>query len=191
MEQNKYDSELDEMRQQIALLKSKLDKEAIINDKLLRDTMKQKVSRINKNAIIVYICGLFVLTFGSCVFYMITQSVPFVVATIIMMIFCIGLTAHIHHGYSPDDVSGDMLTLARKTKKLKKQYKDWRKVSYVLIIIWFAYLAYVLCQNNTQAITFIISAAIGAAIGGIIGFKLDKKVIDTCDAILAELEINE
>ena len=53
--------QLDEMRQQIALLKAKLDKEAIVNDQLLRQSMRQKMGFINKSALIQYIAGFFTI----------------------------------------------------------------------------------------------------------------------------------
>ena len=51
MENNEINnSELETMRAQITLLKDKLDKETIVSDKLLRDTMWHKARNINANA---------------------------------------------------------------------------------------------------------------------------------------------
>ena len=46
MESNIYSSELAEMREQIQLLKSKLDNEKIINDRMLRKAMNKSVNKI-------------------------------------------------------------------------------------------------------------------------------------------------
>ena len=47
--------ELEEMKQQICLLKEKLEKQTIINDNMIRQAMQQKVSRMHKDAIIMII----------------------------------------------------------------------------------------------------------------------------------------
>ena len=62
MENNEINnSELETMRAQIALLKDKLDKETIVSDKLLRDTMRHKARNINANAWISVAASIFVI----------------------------------------------------------------------------------------------------------------------------------
>ena len=57
METNIHTEEhqIEEMRQQIALLKAKLENETIITDKMIRSTIKQKMEKINGNTIFSYI----------------------------------------------------------------------------------------------------------------------------------------
>ena len=50
MENDQYFKELEEMRDQIALLNKKLEKESIVNERLLRDAIKSKANAINANA---------------------------------------------------------------------------------------------------------------------------------------------
>ena len=49
MEKNFKNWELDEMKQQMDLLKSKLDHQKIINDQLVRRTMSEKAGKLRKD----------------------------------------------------------------------------------------------------------------------------------------------
>ena len=60
MEQNES-FELEEMRQQHALLKEKLNKQSIVNDAMLEKAMKRNLSKLNKR-----MRWLSVLLTGSC-----------------------------------------------------------------------------------------------------------------------------
>ena len=52
------DFELDEMRQQMAILKNKLNEQTIVNDRFIRRAIKHGVSTINKRYLIISIIAL-------------------------------------------------------------------------------------------------------------------------------------
>ena len=79
--------ELVEMREQMNLLKSKLDKQEIVNDRLLREVTSQRVRRLNRNVWQEGIACLFVITFGSYSFLQLGCSWWFVGFTIAYMLF--------------------------------------------------------------------------------------------------------
>ena len=62
--------ELQEMREQLAALKEKLNKQEVVNDRLIRDVLNQKMKVINKNGWFSSIAGLFVITFGNFILCM-------------------------------------------------------------------------------------------------------------------------
>ena len=53
MEKDINIEEFEMMKKQLEVLKDKLDKETIINEQLMRKTMKDKVSKLHKDAIII------------------------------------------------------------------------------------------------------------------------------------------
>ncbi len=185
-------TELDEMRSQIALLKEKLDKETIVNDSLLRDMMRQKMNVINRNAWIESISCLFVITYGSYVFYNITHSVSFVIGTILYMLTCTGATLFIHRKVRKGDVSGDLLTVAKNMKYVKRQYHNWLYFAFPSVILWLAWFfweAYLNCDEKIQLFMILVAACLfGAVIGGCIGWFIRRKVISTCDEIIRQIE---
>lgn len=183
--------ELEEMRAQLTVLKNKLDKEAIINERLLRDTMKRKANAINANAWISVGCGIFVIFWAVFFLSQIGFSRYFAVVTIVMMLFCIFITWKQHRNVNSKTMNGDLLTVAKVMKKLKEDYVNWLKYSFILIAIWLPWLAteYCLILKDWKKCVFVVSGLfVGAAIGAFIGLRMHKSVIRNAEDIIKEIE---
>ena len=86
----------DEMREQFTLLRHKLDQQDIINDSLLRETMRGRIGAINRTKYKSYICAAFSLALYPLLLYWGVFSNAFVIATCIMMLFCAYGTYYVH-----------------------------------------------------------------------------------------------
>lgn len=185
-------NELEEMRSQIALLKEKLDNEKIVNDKILRNATKTKIRSLRINQIIEYVSALFVITFGSVVFRSLGCSWEFVITTIIYMLFCAIMTFIQHRQLNRADVTnGDLLTVAKYAKKLKKDYHNWLYFAIPSIILWFSWLLNELYTSGKDE-HMILASGIGVLIGGTIGFligwMMNRKAKHTLDDIVRLIE---
>ena len=195
MENNEINnSELETMRAQIALLKDKLDKETIVSDKLLRDTMRHKARNINANAWISVAASIFVIFWA--LFYLPGEGFSwwFSGATILMMLVCDFFTWKYHKDVNDKTMSGDLLTVAKVMKQLRDNYKKWLKYSIALIAVWFTWLSIEFCIRLNDwrlAVIMIIALLIGLAIGGFIGLKMHKSVIRNAEEIISQIEENE
>ena len=134
-------SELETMRAQIALLKDKLDKETIVSEKLLRDTMRHKARNINANAWISVAASIFVIFWALTTVPSMGFSWWFVGATILLMLVCDFFTWKYHKDVNAKTMSGDLLTVAKVMKKLRDNYKKWLKYAIVMIAVWFVWLS--------------------------------------------------
>ncbi|MBQ2875367.1 MAG: hypothetical protein IJE85_08730, partial [Bacteroidales bacterium] len=85
-------NELEQMREQICLLKDKLEKQNIVNEQHIRRSMKSKMSSINRTIAGTIIAGSFALPYCSWFFWSQDLSTLFIVATAIMLTVCLGLT---------------------------------------------------------------------------------------------------
>lgn len=179
---------LEEMRAQISLLKEKLDKESIVNDKLMRDAIRQKMGTIGLNAIIEYIAGLFVITCGNLVFYQLTHSWPFVIVTALYMIICMVATYYTHSKANKKDCSGDLLTVAKKMKEIKNIYHQWLYFAIPSLVLWVLWLCWLIVQENEFAKEIITSMLVGLVIGAIIGLFSRHKVLNACDEVISQIE---
>ena len=83
------DMELEEMRAQINLLKEKLEKQGIVNSHLLQQSMKAKVSQIHRQGWKSVACGLVAIVAFAFNYVLGSLSLPFVIASILLMLFCI------------------------------------------------------------------------------------------------------
>lgn len=80
--------ELEEMKQQICLLKGKLEKQTIINDHIIRQAMQQKVSRMHKDAIIMIVVAIIGIPYCFFFFTLAGFSYWLAAATALFLLAC-------------------------------------------------------------------------------------------------------
>lgn len=191
MENTINNMEFDEMRAQLALLKEKLNKEELVNERLLRETMHVKARNINREAVLSVVAALFVIVMMPFSFRPMGFSLQFCIGTVIFMLVCIGATLYQHRDVNSCTMDGDLLTVAKVMRRLKKSYRDWFKFSIPAAVLWFGWMGYeVYCiSGNWKVVAMVMSSAlVGGIIGGIIGFASYKRVIRTCDEIISSIE---
>ena len=188
--------ELEEMRAQLGMLKDKLEKQTIINETHIRNSMKSKMSDINKTVTGTIIAGVFALCYCTWFFYWQDFSLAFVLATFVMLAVCLGITIAPRVILGKMDFSqGNLVETAEKLSKIKKHYQDWYKIAIPMIIVWFGWMIYEMLSihgmESPMAIGFCCGALIGGVIGGILGMRINLKVARKATVILdqiAELE---
>ena len=192
MENTLISHELEEMRAQISILKDKLEKQNIVNEKHLRNSMKSKMSDINRTIAGTIIAGA--LSLPYCTWFVWSQdlSTTFVVATGIILTVCLGLTILQQIRLKSLDFSkGNLVETAQRLSRIKKHYSEWHWVAIPIIIVWFGWLMYEVISklgNEPYVIGFCCGAAIGGIIGGIIGFRINRKVVRKTSEILTQIE---
>ena len=184
--------ELEEMRAQLGMLKDKLEKQAIINETHIRNSMKSKMSDINKTVTGTIIAGVFALCYCTWFFYWQDFSLAFVIATFVMLAVCLGITIAQRVILGKMDFSqGNLVETAEKLSKIKKHYQDWYKIAIPMIIVWFGWMMYEMLSihglESPMAIGFCCGALIGGVIGGIIGMRINRKVARKATEILDQI----
>ena len=102
------------MKEQLQVLKTKLNEQEIINDQLLRHVTQQRMRRINRNVWQQGFCCLFVVTFGNYVFRSMHCSWYFVAGTCLLMLVSFLATLLPHRWVSEEEIiTGDLLTVAK------------------------------------------------------------------------------
>ena len=192
MENNEINNrELETMRAQIALLKEKLDKETIVSEKLLRDTMRHKARTINTNAWISVAASIFVIIWALAYIPKEGFSWWFAGATVLMMLVCDFFTWKYHKDVNAKTMSGDLLTVAKVMTQLRDNYKKWLKYSIAMISVWFVWLSAEFCIRLNDwklALIMIVALLIGLVIGGFIGLKMHNSVIRNAEEIIKQIE---
>ena len=180
--------ELQEMREQLAALKEKLNKQEVVNDRLIRDVLNQKMKVINKNGWFSSIASLFVITFGNFIFYQMGLSTWFLIGTTVMMIFCVAVTWISHSWVNSNEIAnGDLLRVAKQAYRLQKAYKNWKYIALPMILAWGVWLGLeytAIVQDTTIVLVTMSGGVVGGLIGGIIGFRQNKKVINELDEMI-------
>ena len=184
--------ELQEMREQLAALKEKMNAQEMVNDRLIRDILIKKKKSVDKNIWLVGICGLFTATIGNWAFSYWGVSTWFLIGTTVLMLASFLLTIIPHNWVKKADIqSGNLLVAAKQVRRLRKLYKDWEIISIILAIIWatWLFIEFSAAIENKQILYLLIGASIvGGIIGGIIGLKVSRNIVYTLDEMIQEIE---
>ena len=190
-------NELQEMREQMALLQQTLQNEQIVNDRLLRDAMRNKITGIHRRAWVAAACALYVLTFGVWAFHSCGFSWWLIGGVVLIMIYCMIMTYLIHRRMAVSRVmTDDLRTVAHAARRLKQDYIDWLKqgiILSVLMVLGFAldilFGHTVFSDSSLTARLVVVSVLLtSSVIGFLIGYAMHRRVLTLCDDIIRQVE---
>ena len=192
------DTTFEEMRQQMAILKKKLEKQEIINESIIRQTIKKNASSILTHYYITTLLCILIIPFSYWVFVKLNQcSMAFWIGTSIFMLICMGVSL-----YNSQNLKGtnlfekDLMESQSHLARAKKLDANWLLIGIPLCLIWLGWLTYELyCQGNEVANGMFVGeftgAAIGTAIGLFIHFKTQRQYKEMIEQIEELKKIEE
>jgi len=185
------DTQFEEMRMQMEMLKSKLDKQEIVNEKILRKSMKKNMNNITRRYTILVVLALLMIPYAYYVFVsMMDYSIGFWIATVVFMLICSGFT--VWNGrdlYTGNLMEKNLLEVRQKMALAKKRDNQWLLFGIPMVILWLAYFVYEVYQKGgaEEVHSLLIAAAFGGAVGLIIGliahFKTQREYQEIIDQI--------
>jgi hypothetical protein len=191
---NNIDSkEMLEMKEQLSLLIKKLDKETIVNERMIRRSMKEKADRLNRRLIVEILVSLIMIPFFICVLPNLSKvSMPFCIFSAGFFALAILYGFYMYLRFRPQKfIEGNMIEARRDTLNFKKQTLRWTYCIgipfLVVYIAWFVYEKMQYYQGEILKIV-LVSALIGFLIGGAIGINIFLKDLRTTDEILMQIE---
>ena len=192
METNIQLNELQELKKQLTLLNNKLEKQEIINDKLIRNSIRNKISNINRTGIIMTVCAAIATPICSFNFhYILHFSIALNIFTCVFMVIAIAYTIWSHKGLNNNLLNGDLITASETILRTRKRYKQWYYFSYPWFAVWLCWLGwemYTRIENREMLIAAVIGGLVGIVIGGAWGIYQRNKIYRNIDAVLAQIE---
>lgn len=188
---------LEEMRQQMTTLKNKLNQQEIVNDRLIRRSMRNEVSNINRRYNIIMAIGILMVPYGYwCFVKLVGLSIFFWIATSIFMLICAGATFYNSRKISdPGLMSQSLVEARKKVVSAKKFESNWLLFGIPAVILWMGWFFYEIyqIQGGDFHNGFFWGGCVGGIIGAIIGIKIHLKtqrqyqdVIDQIEDLTAE-----
>jgi hypothetical protein len=180
--------DLENMRQQMALLKQKLEQQEIVNDSLIRQSVKKNASYVNRNYRLLFILDIIFIPLLYLLFcYYMHQPVW------MWLFIAIGLIYDAWHRRRIcrliDDkhlFEQDLLEVRKKVLKIKKYERIFNFISYPLIALWFVLFFYneylIAHQPSVSRIIILVVLAFG------LGYAFDRKMSRHYQEILKQIE---
>lgn len=186
--------EMQEMRDQMALLREHLDQQEIVSDRLLRETMKMKTKDIKYTKNMVFGAAVFCMIIYPLSSFSNMWSWPFALGTCAMMMFCVLATYYIHKPVEKLNLmTADLATVAQVMARFKKQYDNWlHYVTPALIIPWLAWACYEVAWKHapegSNPWVLVVALIVGACLGGLIGYRYHRKAVNAAQSVLEQIQ---
>ena len=187
--------ELDEMKQQLHILQDKFQKEVIINDTLIQESMKHKMSWIKKLFWMEVICSPFeILAWFGIVKACHLSWWTFGFFTI-MLLVCLFFDYIINLGSLRDEdyQRDNLIETSKKLVRMKHLRRIEYIVTYPLGSVWLGWAAFEMWQQVNLQHNEILSQQVGIvyvvliALAAFIGFYLYYKMQRTNDELIEQI----
>ncbi|MBR6489566.1 MAG: hypothetical protein IKT03_03430 [Muribaculaceae bacterium] len=185
------DFNIDEMRQQMAILQNKLDNQTIVNDRFIRRSIKHSVSTINKRYLVISLISLAMIPYGYWAFVKLNGlSIPLWIASCVMMLMVVAFC--FFNGRAMRDnklVDGNLQDTMHKVAAAKKRDANWLWIGIPMVLAWAAWVGWEMAQKmDADQLKyfmpfFIICIVVGCAIGLKVHFKTQRHYRDIIEQI--------
>ena len=190
-------TEFEEMRQQLDILKNKLDNQTLVNDKLIRQSMLNKMSFMKKYTWV----SLLMLPYTYYFYYkfrdMFYISWWFYGFTLILLTFSVCLDAYINHVNKKDFLNGDLIAASLQMQRMKKLRKKSLLYASPLMTIWISWLFIELYNGSSAAnggantslfYGAMVGSGVGVIVGGAIGIWLYLRMQRISSDIISQID---
>ena len=184
--------DLENMRQQMSTLKNKLNQQEILNDRLIRRSMRNEVNTIARRYYIIMALGLFMIPYGYwCFVKLCGLSLFFWIVTSIFMLVCAGATYYTCRKINdPHLMNRNLVEARKKVASAKKFEANWLFFGIPAVVLWFAWFMYESYKIHGDALSsgFFWGGCIGGIIGAICGLSLNFKTQRQFQDIIDQIE---
>ena len=183
------DNTLNEMQQQMQLLKDKLSKQTIVNEQMMRNAFGKGIKDLRSNYSVKTIAAIAGML-GCPSFYNLGCSLYFVIFGELMML--IALVATLYANRLIPRMDDDLLTAAGNLTRFRKINAEWIKYGIPTMVVWLGWLIVELFSGEEftagQAYAMIGGIAAGLTVGMCIGFRIRREIMRGVDELMAQIK---
>ena len=176
----------------MTMLKNKLNQQEIVNDRLIRHSMKKTAGNISRRYYFIMALCLLMIPYSYWAFVRLNGfSIPFWIFTCIVMLVSFGGTFYNSRKLNDSNMmTNNLVDVRRRMASGKKFDANWLFLGIPLAIVflgWFMYESYLLHPNAFFNGLF-WAGCIGGTIGAIWGFSLHFKTQRQYQEIIDQIE---
>lgn len=175
MENMENMNELEEMRQELQALKNKVERKGVLNERLVRKYIQDKMNDIRRTLYKLIVVVLLAIPLWIFIKYTQHLSWPLTIFTILMMVVSIASDWCINR-VDVGSIGEDLKVTANRLVEMKKRRSLREKIGCLVVLpIWALWVGYEFYQNapdHDSGIIMLVSMAIGGVIGGAAGLSI-------------------
>ena len=185
------DKEMDAMRQQMSTLKKKLDQQEIVNDHIIRQSMRKTANNIKTRYYAIMAISLMMIPYTYMVL-VIRQgiSLSFWIATAVFMLVCCGATYYNSLNVNiPNAMGRNLIEVSHRMARAKKFDANWLFFGIPAVIVWLGWLTWEFYQLDAETARYMFYGIIcGGIFGAILGFKMHFETQRQYQDIIDQIE---
>ena len=163
-------NELEEMRQQLGILKEKIDGQKLINDKLIRQSMLNKMSFMKKYTWVSFFALAYIYVGFFFLREQFNMSWLFYIATVIIMTVDVLFDAYINRFSKDQFLNNDLIATSKRMVRMKKLRKRSLLIGIIGMSIWSPWLFTELYYGASSSKGLVSPDYMwGTIVGGLIG----------------------
>ena len=185
------DMELEAMRQQMNTLKKKLDQQQIVNDHIIRQSMRKTAKSIKTRYYAIMALSLLMIPYTYLIFVeRLGISLAFWIATAVFMLICCVATYYNSLNVNiPNAMGRNLIEVSSRMARAKKFDANWLFFGIPAVIVWLGWLTWELYHLDAEMTRYMVYGIIcGAAIGSIAGFRMHHKTQSQYQEIIDAIE---
>lgn len=196
--------ELEDMKQQLAALRSQLDKEVVMREDALRRTLRQRAGSFKSREVVSMVFVLVVALVLPLVMFELGCSLALCLFTGISLLLMAGWSYYVYHTLHVGHIlDQDLLTAQTDLQTYKRWYRNqlmfvgmpWVAVFFVWYLVeqYTMHLTNIAEQSASYHVGYLIgmgaSMTVGGVIGGLIGyFTFYRPQMKLADKMMQEIE---
>lgn len=186
--------EMEQMRGEYARLKEELDRQKIINERLMENTFRKNVDLLDNNRKTgIALCVVMALFLAALAVFMEAFTLPLAAGVALCLIIMAGYIV-VYRRMDFRDGIDDVKTTVLKVSRFRKNYIKFQLTSYawvlgfIIISTPFIFKGFLTTAKLLSAIALFIVIFIACVCAQ---YFTDKKVLKACDEIIDRLEEGE
>ncbi|MDE7377438.1 MAG: hypothetical protein K2N13_00565 [Paraprevotella sp.] len=182
--------ELEEMRSLLSVLNRKIEKETIINDRLMRRSMRTGLSFLRQKYLFIVVLCIIMIPNYFFLCRSMGLSMVFWMATTGLFLTTAAYTLYVNSYLNGSDImNGNLLDVRRKVAKSMKLEHDWLRIGIPMVAVWMVWYCYEIfsTQEGDRAV-LLFSISVGFAVGLCFGLRFRRRLLDTYRDILAQID---
>lgn len=183
---------LEEMKAQMAILKNKIEGQTMLNERLMRRAMNDRMSLVRRMVVLDVVMVIVSITSMYAFMELCGCSLLFFVVSVVLFGWFLMSSAYINRIKESELLEGDLLKTGEKLVRMKRQRVRLMIINLPLALAWAAWYGYEMIVFETawggEPRIIIVGLCVGLVVGLIIGLRIFRKMQRANDIVIQQIE---
>lgn len=183
---------LEEMKAQMAILKNKIEGQTMLNERLMRRAMNDRMSLVRRMVVWDVVIAIACIAAMYAFMELCSLSLPCFISIVVLFGWVIVSSAYINRIKESELLEGDLLKTCEKLVKMKRLRVRLLMINIPLCLAWIVWYSYEMTSfaaaRGVNTRSMIVGLCVGLVVGFIIGLMKLRKMQRANDIVIQQIE---